>query len=452
MIIAAAAAAAAKPLWKHFHPEPVELTVRYRTATAEDSTAVAKPWLEVFNTSKKTVSLHQLTVRYYFTADGDVPYAFNCVEAPMGCSNVTGTIVAMASPTEQADHYLEIGFTDQAGRLAPGANSRGLELQLFRTDHKPFKQSDDWSFDGSMSTFRAFERVTAYRDGLFEWGKEPGGQSAETAAAPQAEPAVEIPDSAMFDNFNYVSAKDTALFKHGWLVRTSEGGPGIDNTWSRSGVTFPGNEKAMDGQVAQLRARTDGTKSGTKQASLGTKAAKFRNGTYAARIHFTDKPSSGRNGDHVNQTFYTIAKSDAGYSELDNEYLPNGGWGAPGPQLDTNSWRNAENRDRVTKQTDESLAGWHTMMMTVDGDGVTYRLDGRTLFHHDKDYAPSIDMHVNFNTWFVDLPFSGDRTWDMQIDWFYFQAGKKLSADDVHQAVKQFHDHGVGFFDTMPTA
>ena len=451
--VLAAAGVAAKPLWRHFNPEPDELTVRYRTDAAAGADA-ARPWLEVFNTSEKTVQLSEVSLRYYFTADDDVSYAYNCVEAAMGCSNLTGTIVAMDSPADSADHYLEIGFNEKAGGLKAGANSRGLELQLFRTDHKPLRQGDDWSFDASKKTYQNSDRITAYKSGELVWGEEPGGAESDGkgagAPAPGSGSPVDLPDRAVFDNFNYRGPKDRALFKHGWLVRTSKGGPGVDNTWSTEGVSFPGDDEALDGQVLQLRASTDGTKSGTQQSAIGTKEAKFRTGTYAARVHFTDKPTTGRNGDHINQTFFTIGGSGAQYSELDNEYMPNGGWGAPGPKLDTTSWRHAEQGDRITSKREKSLAGWHTMMITVEAGGVTYSIDGKTVYRNGKKYAPRADMAINFNTWFVDLPFTGERAWDMKVDWIYYQDAGKLTAEGAEQAAEGFKRSGVSYFDTLP--
>ncbi|WP_327352917.1 cellulose binding domain-containing protein [Streptomyces sp. NBC_01304] len=446
--VLAGAVLAAKPLWRHFNPEPSELTVRYRTSTAAEADA-ARPWLEVFNTSDKPVPLSEVTVRYYFTADGSATYRFNCVEAAMGCSNLTGTVVAMDSPGDKADHYLELGFTEKAGVLKPGENSRGLELQLFRTDHKPLRQADDWSFDASKTSYQNSDRITAYKRGDLVWGNEPDGAKTDSAAAPEAKPSVELPEGAVFDNFSYRGPKDTALFKHGWLVRTSKGGPGVENTWTAKNISFPADDKAVDGQVLQLRASTDGTKAGTRQAALGSKEQKFRYGTYAARIHFTDKPTSGKNGDPVNQTFFTIGGSGAKYSELDNEYMPNGGWGAPGPKLDTTSWRHAGEGDRVTKKHMESLAGWHTMLIQVEKDKVTYTIDGRVLYRSGKAYAPRADMAINFNTWFVDLSFAGERVWDMKIDWIYHQADKKLTAKEAEAAAKSFEDGGVSYFDTL---
>ncbi|PWI17485.1 hydrolase [Streptomyces sp. Act143] len=442
---------AARPVWDHFHPEPAELTVRYRTATEAKADAV-RPWLEVFNTSEKTVPLSDVSLRYYFTADEGASYAFNCVEAAMGCSNLTGAVVAMDTPHDGADHYLQLGFTGKAGSLKPGANSEGLEIQLYRTDHKPVQQTGDWSFDDSKRAYQDSDRIPAYKRGALVWGEEPGGEAAEAAATPAAEPVVEAPEGGFFDDFNYRGPKDTALFKHGWLVRTSEGGPGIDGTWTADGVSFPGDEKALGGQVLNLRAATDGTKAGTEQAALGSKKAEFRTGTYAARIHFTDKPTTGENGDHINQTFFTIGGSGDKYSELDNEYMPNGGWGALGPKLDTTSWRNAEDGDRVTRKHLRSLAGWRTVLITVTKSSVTYSIDGEKLYRSGSDYAPRADMAMNFNTWFVDLPFTGERAWDMKVDWVYFQSGEKLTAKEAEKAAKGFRDNGLSWFDTLPAA
>ncbi|MCD7442957.1 hydrolase [Streptomyces lincolnensis] len=449
--VVAAGATAVYPLWKKANPDPPELTVRYRTDTPATATA-AKPSFEVFNDSGKPLPLSDLTLRYYFTADGDSPYAFNCVQAVAGCSNVAGTVAKLDEPTEDADHYLELRFTEDAGTLKAGGNSKGIDVQLFRADHKELKQSDDRSFDAEKTTYKESKTVTAYKRGVLVWGDEPNGDgtnaSAKAAAAPAPLPAV--PSGVLFDNFHYADAEDPALFKHGWLVRTSKGGPGIDDTWSADGVTFPGEKDALgDGEVLNLRAATDGTKSGTRQASLGTKSREFRDGTYAARIHFSDDPTDGEGGDHVNQTFYTIGGSGKTYSELDNEYLPNGGWGRLGPKLDTVTWYDHEDNDRVYETTNKSLAGWHTMMITVKDDVVTYRMDGEKLFSSSGKYAPRSGMSINFNHWFIDLPFKGDRAWDMKVDWLYYDANNVLSVKEVDAAVEKYSGAGLNYFDTV---
>ncbi|MFF7852800.1 cellulose binding domain-containing protein [Streptomyces sp. NPDC007904] len=450
--VIAAGATALYPVWKSANPDPPDLLVRYRTSTPATS-AVAKPSLEVFNKTDEPLPLSDVTLRYWFTADDGASYAFNCVNAAFGCSNLAARVVEPAEPTETADRYLEIRFTEKAGTLEPGANSKGIDLQLFRTDHKQLEQSDDRSFDARTTSYKEAEKVTAYKRGVLAWGEEPDGtkpDEAEKTKAAASEPLPAAPDGVLFDTFDYLGAKDPALFKHGWLVRTSKGGPGIENTWSADGVTFPGDEGALQGgQVLQLRASTDGTEAGTKQASLGTAASKFREGTYAARIHFSDEPTTGDKGDHVNQTFYTIGGKGSQYSELDNEYMPNGGWGRPGPKLDTVTWHDHETNDRVYTTTNKSLADWHTVMIRVKDGVVAYWLDGKKLFVSSGKYTPRANMSVNFNHWFVDLPFKGDRAWDMKVDWLYYNANDTLSATQVQAQVEGFTDNGMNYFDTV---
>lgn len=448
VVVIGVAANVLYPAWREAHPEPSDLTVRYRTDTPA-ATPVAKPWLEVINSSKKPVAMGDVTLRYYFTADGDHPYSFNCVEAAVGCSNVSGTFVAMATPSAKADHYLEIGFTTAAGSLDPGENSKGIRLQIFRQDHKDLDQANDLSFNPALTTYKPSGLVTAHIRGVLDWGDEPGGRT--TASAPPssaARPAT--PAGVLFDNFHYIGPADPALVKHGWRIRTSKGGPGIDDTWSADGVSFPAGTTAQGGQALNLRATTDGTKAGTHQSQVENSDTDFLTGTYAARIYFSDKPTTGRNGDHVNQAFYTISPNDALYSELDNEYMPNGGWGSPGPVLDTTSWYSAKNRDRATRRHDGSLQGWHTVVITAADGTVTYSMDGRKLFSSSGKYFPRQVMGVNFNAWFVDLPFKGQRSWDMQVNWFYYNAGQAMSPADVEKAVSGYYTDGFNYVNTMP--
>jgi hypothetical protein len=258
----------------------------------------------------------------------------------------------------------------------------------------------------------------------------------------------------MFDNFHYTAPDDPALFLHGWLVRVGTGAPGIRDTWSAAGVSFPADPDAQGGQVLQLEARTDGTKQGTTQAQLQTTASKFFTGTFAARIFFADAPSSGGDGDHINESFYAISADatprNTRYSELDNEYMPNGGWGNPGPFLDTNAYYTSDWRKEANQRNRMSLHGWRTMVITAADGIVTFYVDDQKLFSASGKYFPREGMVVSFNTWFIDLPFTGARTWDMKVNWFYYNAHQAMSATDVNNAVSSYYSSGMSFIDTVP--
>ena len=83
---------------------------------------------------------------------------------------------------------------------------------------------------------------------------------------------------------------------------------------------------------------------------------KYFEGTYAARVRFTDQPVEGPDGDVVVQTFYAVSPLrfdfDPEYSELDWEYLPNGGWGDTKTRLygvTWQTWRSSPGRPTTSR-------------------------------------------------------------------------------------------------------
>jgi len=298
-------------------------------------------------------------------------------------------------------------------------------------------------------------------------GKATGSDARPTAAAaagphasassgqspkPGPKPTALRPDGAMFDDFHYAGGDDPALTAHGWRVRTDSGGPGINDTWRTGGVSFPDVSDARGGKALQLQLTTDGTEAGTRQTELMSARPEFADGTYAARVYFTDGPVLGRNGDHINESFYAIAPpTDKKYSELDYEYMPNGGWGSVRPELDTTSWHSSQQGDRVYHPTYQRLHGWHTVMITALKGRTTYYLDGTEIFTNGAAYSLHGPVDVAFSTWLIDLPFTGKRTWNMQVNWFYYQAGKALSFQDVDKAVNAYYAAGTHYVNTLTT-
>ena len=141
---------------------------------------------------------------------------------------------------------------------------------------------------------------------------------------PSAEVSSKQPGSVLFDDFNYSGSSDPNLAAHDWTVRTAAGGPGVTGaTWSANAITFPTSTAAGGSHVMQLTASTDGTGANTVQAEIDTTSRKFLDGTYAAKVYLTDAPTTGPNGDDVNETFYAISPlascDDPNYSENDFE-------------------------------------------------------------------------------------------------------------------------------------
>jgi len=276
-------------------------------------------------------------------------------------------------------------------------------------------------------------------------------RAASPAASPGSRQPALQPDGVMFDDFHYTGSDDPALQAHGWQIRTDPGGPGIQNTWTTSGISFPTVASAQGGQVLQLQLKSNGTKGGTQQTELKSSQADFYTGTYAARVYFTDAPAVGPNGDHINEAFYAIspATESAQYSELDYEYMPNGGWGSARPELDTTSWHSSRAGDRVYSPLYSRIHGWHTLMITSLHGETTYWLDDHQLFTNGATYSPRQPVDVAFSTWLIDLPFAGQRDWNMQVNWFYYHAGQVQSLHEVQQAVQGYYAKGSNYVNTL---
>jgi len=261
-----------------------------------------------------------------------------------------------------------------------------------------------------------------------------------------------------FDDFDYQGYNALFTFwRHGWRIRSVQGWPGIPEAgWSQKGVSFVGRGN----RLLRLTSSTDGTGAGTAQAQV-CQGRKFFEGTYAARVRFNDLPDSGPDGDQIVETFYAIspleAPLDPNYSELDWEYLPNGGWNVTDPTLFVTSWATAQLDPYIADNTfataTGSLNGWHTLVLQVANSTVSYYLDGAMIATHGGKYYPDVPMSINFNLWFIqggELPPGGLRSYHEDIDWVYHEVGDVLSPQQVTAQVAMLRRRHVSFRDTVP--
>jgi hypothetical protein len=276
----------------------------------------------------------------------------------------------------------------------------------------------------------------------------------------QASRSRDVSSQTLFDDFNYSNHKQLA--KHGWIIRTAVGWPGVPGaTWGNKGVSFPVDQDQRGNRLLRMISSTDGTGSNTQQTQI-CHQRKYLQGTYAARVRFVDVPTDGPRGDQLVESFYTIsplkAPWDPDYSELDFEYLPNGGWGLTGPTLFTTSWRTFSpepnwKKDNVFNTSSGSIAGWHTLVTQVSGGKVKYFIDGKPLAEHGGQYYPRSLMSINFNLWFIKdatVKSSDMRHYQEDIDWVFHEAKKILSPEEVEAKVAALRRRSVKFKDTVP--
>ncbi len=268
-------------------------------------------------------------------------------------------------------------------------------------------------------------------------------------------------EKAMFNDFHYDHSTDPLIEEHNWSIRSYAGGPGPDGvTWSRDNVAFLDDPTNCHNRLLRLTAVTDGTGAGTSQAQVYTSERKFFEGTYAARVRLTNEPISGMSGDGIVETFYTISPfrydQDPLYSELDFEYLANGGWGVAQAAMWNTSWYTYTvspwSADSQNTTTVGDWSGWRQLVMVVYNNEVNYYMDGELLATHGGKYYPRQAMSINFNLWFLPEQFvasSGTRMYEMDVDWVYHAKDVALTPAEVNRIVQNHRIAGVTFTDNI---
>jgi hypothetical protein len=264
----------------------------------------------------------------------------------------------------------------------------------------------------------------------------------------------------LFDDFNYAKPEEVA--GHGWIIRTELGWPGLPGAaWGKESFSFIDDPEQPGNRLLRMTASTDGTAERTRQAQL-CHQRKYLEGTYGARVRFTDVPLAGPNGDQVVETFYAVsplkAPMDPDYGETDFEYLPNGGWGHTGPTIFFTTWKTFSpepnwKADNVSTNKAGPMAGWHTLVSQVSGGTVRYYVDGSLVANHGGGYFPASIMSINFNLWFVRNGFinsSDVRQYQEDVDWVFFEAGTARTPAEVEAEVARMRRKGVRFQDTVP--
>jgi len=274
------------------------------------------------------------------------------------------------------------------------------------------------------------------------------------ASAPLA-----VAGPTFFDDFGYAASADLA--QGGWLVRSAAGHPGVPGaSWSADALSISDDPAAPGNRLLRLTARTDGTPAGTTQAQI-CQARKYLYGTYAARVHFADRPQMGADGDPVIQTFYAVSPLrhafDPQFSEIDWEYLPNGGWGSDKTRLYGISWQTVQvepwDAHNSAHEEFRSMDGWHVLLMQADASQVRLFVDGKPVARHAGRNVPVVPMSINFNLWFSPqglLPASAmPRVYAQDVDWVFHAADRQLSPNAVAAQVAAFRKAGTSRVDTI---
>ncbi|WP_323847070.1 glycoside hydrolase family 16 protein [Microbulbifer magnicolonia] len=275
------------------------------------------------------------------------------------------------------------------------------------------------------------------------------------------ETASSAEESAMilFDDFSYANLD--AMLANDWRVRTETGHPGVSGArWSADGIDFLTDSEREGNRLLRLTSSTDGSGENTNHTQF-CHQRKYLEGTYAARVFFRDEPTQGPDGDQIIETFYTIsplqAPLDPDYSEMDFEYLANGGWGEESNALFATSWETFK-LDPFVKENEYSVkpgsfAGWHALVLHAANNEIRYFIDGEEFAQHSEQVFPEAPMSINFNLWFTQQGLIDSdelRIYQQDVDWVFHRAGEILDTEEVMQAVEDLRAQQVSFMDTVP--
>ena len=282
---------------------------------------------------------------------------------------------------------------------------------------------------------------------------------AALAGCAAVDPAA-APAQLFFDDFSYATPADMPAA--GWQLRDGTGHPGLPGgRFSADAIALVDDPQQPGNRVLRMTARTDGSGPGTVQAQL-CHQRKYLRGTYAARIRFSDAPRSGAAGVPVIESFYAVAPLarafDPDFSELDWEYLPNGGWGSAKTRLYGVSWQTVQidpwEAHNSAHEEFGSFDGWHVLLMQVTKGEVREFVDGRQVALHEGRNVPVSPMTISFNLWFAVgglLPAGGaPRVYDEDVDWVFHARDRVLSPAEVDAQVRALRAGRVARTDTIP--
>ncbi len=163
--------------------------------------------LEIANLGAMPQALSDLSVRYWFTAEGDHSLKMECDYAGplLPNTSVVGAFTSLTTTsgppaTATADTYLEISFQGSAAIPAAG-NTGDIQFRVHDTAYATvYDVTNDYSFvaadtaanckanDMNQAPSCPTGVVTLYKDHVLAWGTEPGG-----AQAPAGDPVAATP-------------------------------------------------------------------------------------------------------------------------------------------------------------------------------------------------------------------------------------------------------------------
>lgn len=152
-------------------PTSGSLVVHYYPSSTQNLSSSINSNIKLVNRGDTAVNLADVNLRYYYTIDGEKEQNFWCDWSNAGSVNVIGKFVKLTQPVYNADNYVVISFTGNAGMLMPEETVE-IRFRISKSDWSSYNQSNDFSFN-PLQSYTTHDKVSAYISGSLVWGIEP---------------------------------------------------------------------------------------------------------------------------------------------------------------------------------------------------------------------------------------------------------------------------------------
>ena len=164
------------------------IRLQYRERTNQAVGQEIKPYFKLYNDGASTLTLSDITVRYWFTSEPPGADVMEIDYAAVGTGNITSSFGTIGG-----ERYVEFGFTSSAtisgqsaNQFPAGATTNEVQPRLHDAAWGSYDQNDDFSYDNGYNNYSDYTGMSVYYQGYLVWGAPPpGATEAETMSITQ---------------------------------------------------------------------------------------------------------------------------------------------------------------------------------------------------------------------------------------------------------------------------
>ncbi|CAG5074647.1 hypothetical protein DYBT9623_05334 [Dyadobacter sp. CECT 9623] len=171
-------------------PSVVKLKALTQNRNGATNSSSINTFMSIVNEGNVPISFGDLSVRYWFTAEGTQNLNFFMDYARLGNANVTGQFVRNFNRSK-SDTYLQLNVKPTVGMLYPASNTGNIQYRIAKADWSKFNESNDYSFKPTAA-MDTNSYVTIYYKGQLVFGTEPAVLNNARMAAEQEATSLQV--------------------------------------------------------------------------------------------------------------------------------------------------------------------------------------------------------------------------------------------------------------------